>query len=73
MKDDHYIHVIEELLRQIPELERSLSQVAAESERQRLARSLRHREKRLERMIPFQFRRQLHNMCQQVGVRGNFI
>ena len=73
MKDDSYRHAIEELLRQIPELERNLSQVAGENERQRLERSLRHREKRLERMIPFQFRLQLRNLCLQAGVQGNFL
>ncbi|RMG67839.1 MAG: hypothetical protein D6722_12555 [Bacteroidetes bacterium] len=73
MKDDRYIQAIEEVLRQMAELERHLSEASGEGERQRLTRALRLREKRLERMTPFQFRLQLRNLCLKAGVQGNFL
>jgi regulator of replication initiation timing len=72
-RDKHHDHRIEELLRQIPELERSLSSAKEETTRISLEKSLKHRRKRFEFLIPYQFRRQLRNMCKDAGIRGEFM
>ena len=73
MNSDKHHSRIEELLRQIPELERSLSDAQEEQTRIRLERSLKHRRKRFEFLIPYPFRQQLREICKEVGVRGDFM
>ncbi len=72
MEDRHH-HEIDQLLQQIAVLERSLSATTREDERLRLEKCLNRREKRLELMIPFQFRLKLRSLCSQAGVSSNFI
>jgi hypothetical protein len=73
MKADSHRQTIEHLLKSIPALERDLQCPEKEGERKRIARSLQNQTKRLERLIPFRFRLQLHNLCKQAGVSGSFI
>ena len=73
MEPDKYHNTIERLLRQIPELERNLSMAQEEKTRINLERSLKLRRKRFEHLIPYQFRRQLRNLCRDAGVRGDFM
>ncbi|GAB4408537.1 MAG: hypothetical protein OHK0039_11720 [Bacteroidia bacterium] len=72
MKDDSYSRAIDELLREIPALERTLSTTGEDATRQALQRSLNHRLKRFECLIPYRFRLQLQHLCREVGVCGNF-
>jgi hypothetical protein len=73
MEPDKHIHTIERLLQQIPELERNLDRAEREEERIRIERSLKHRRKRFEHLIPFRFRLELRRLCQQAGVQGDFL
>lgn len=73
MEPDRYFDNIERLLRQIPELERNLSLAQEEKARINIERSLKNRRKRFEHLIPYQFRRQLRNLCRDAGVRGDFM
>lgn len=73
MEPDKYYDTIEQLLRQIPELERNLLSAQEEKQRINLERTLKLRRKRFEHLIPYQFRRQLLNICRDVGVRGEFM
>ena len=73
MKPDKYALAIEQLLRQIPELERNLSIACNKEDKLSLERSLKHRRKRFEHLIPFSFRIQLRNLCKQAGISGNFL
>ena len=73
MAHDPYLRSIENLLRSISQLERKLSASQVESERQKIRKALRNRQKRLELLIPFQFRLQLHNLCKEVGVKTDLV
>lgn len=63
---------IEELLREIPALERDLHAEEVNVNRTRLEKSLRMRLKSFEHLIPFSFRQELRYLCQQAGVSGEF-
>jgi len=71
MDTDKYIRSIDELLRQIAELERNLL-VANGDHKFFIQRSLKNKHKRFEHLIPFKFRTQLKNLCREEGVMGSF-
>lgn len=73
MERDRYRTEIERLLRDIPELERTLSASPPEDERVSCERSLKMRRKRFEHLIPYRFRLELRRLCQQAGVEGDFM
>jgi hypothetical protein len=73
MEADKYRSEIERLLRDIPELERILLACLPERERISCERSLKMRTKRFEHMIPYRFRLELRTICQQAGVKGDFM
>ena len=68
----NYHQEIEFILSDLPRLERALMATKEEEKRLQLERSLKTRTKRFERLIPYQFRRQLQNLCLHVGVKGEF-
>ncbi|MDX2286761.1 MAG: hypothetical protein NW241_21525 [Bacteroidia bacterium] len=70
---DKYHHTIDQLLREIPELERCLERAQDARTRHALRRTLTTRLKRLDHLIPFQFRLELHRLCESSGVRGQFL
>ncbi|RMG19829.1 MAG: hypothetical protein D6730_20880 [Bacteroidetes bacterium] len=72
MRSDQYKTAIEEVLMRIPQLEKALQGSNCPREKRFLNRSLKSQEKRFERMIPYQHRRALQALCDQVGVRGEF-
>ena len=72
-EQDQYIAAIESILSEIPALERSLENAKNPDHQKRVERSLKQRNKRFERMISFQFRMQLRNICREVGVEGRFL
>ncbi|MCB0835937.1 MAG: hypothetical protein KDD99_04675 [Bacteroidetes bacterium] len=73
MKPDKYISSIEQILQQISALERDLTIAPNESERKRIDRLLNQQLKKMERLIPYKFRRELINICQESGIEGNFL
>lgn len=72
MRQDPYIKQIEQLLQEIPALERDLGCESAEEHRRRLERALRAKNKRFELLIPFSFRQQLRGICRQAGIHAIF-
>ncbi|MEL6675656.1 MAG: hypothetical protein AAFR61_25845 [Bacteroidota bacterium] len=72
MKQDLHQTAIEQLLQQIPLIERNVWAQQSEQDRERWEKRLRQKEKRFERLIPYSFRRQLKNLCLEVGVSGEF-
>lgn len=72
MEADQYIIAIEKVLKRIPKLEQQLEATACPDEQKSLERSLKFQRKRFERMIPYQHRRVLHNLCQQLNIQGDF-
>ncbi len=72
MRQDSYMKQIEQLLQEIPALERNLGCEEASGDRRKLERALRARNKRFELLIPFSFRQQLRGICRQAGVKGTF-
>ena len=73
MKPDMHIEAIERLLRSIPSLERDLLHAQEELRVKRLKKSLHARNKRLERLIPFRLRLELHRLCKQSGISETFL
>ncbi|MEZ4829429.1 MAG: hypothetical protein R3C61_24565 [Bacteroidia bacterium] len=71
--EDQYILSIEQLLRQISDLRRELEGEPGADRRRSVERSIRQREKRLERLIPYKFRIELRNICLNLGVTGDFL
>ena len=69
---EHYLHTIDRLLRELSSLEREVA-TAPDHERTSRERSLKVRRKRFERLIPYQFRQQLRSLCRDVGVEGDFM
>ena len=72
MGQDLYMKRIDELLREIPSLERHIDEEQSEERRNSLVRSLKARKKRFEHLIPFAFRQELRCICQRAGVSGSF-
>ncbi|TAE62045.1 MAG: hypothetical protein EAZ89_00090 [Bacteroidetes bacterium] len=72
MKPDKYTLAVDQLLRQMAELERRASLAEAEEERRQVGRCLEHCHKRFEYLIPFPFRMELRRLCRDAGVQGNF-
>ncbi len=72
MGHEPYMKQIEELLREIPCLERTINEESSEERRFSLERSLKARTKRFEHLIPFSFRQELRFLCREVGVNGEF-
>ena len=73
MKPDKHKLSIEQLLQELPSLERNLSATHDPNKRRRIERLLNQRLKRLERLIPYKFRRELGNICAKAGIDGNFV
>lgn len=72
MEADQYILAIENVLKRIPKLEQELEKVKCPERQKSLERSLKFQRKRFERMIPYQHRRTLSNLCCQLGIKGDF-
>lgn len=72
MGQDLHIKRIDELLRDISELENKLMSEHCELERTRISKSLKARQKRLEFLIPYPFRRELTILCQKAGIDASF-
>lgn len=72
-EQDQYTAAIESILSEIPALERSLENAKNPDHQKRVEKSLKQRNKRFERMISFQFRMKLRNLCREVGVDGHFL
>ncbi len=72
MQTNQYIIAIEEVLRRIPELEQAVEKAQCPCQHRSLARSLKLQRKRFERMISYQDRRSLQNLCMQLGIDGKF-
>ncbi len=69
---EQYLHTIDRLLRELSLLEREVAHAPA-NEKVGRERSLKVRTKRFERLIPFQFRLELKNLCREAGVQGDFM
>lgn len=72
-REDRYIIAIEQILQQIPQLERNLAKTCCENEKRSIEKSLKQREKRFEFLIPYKFRIELQNICHNLGVKGKFL
>ncbi len=68
-----YSNTINTLLRDIPLLERKMLDAVSPEESQKLHKSLRYREQKLDRLLSYQERWQLRQMCLESGVSGNFL
>ena len=71
MNTDKYIRSIDELLRQMAQLEKNLQEAEGEY-KFFIQRSLKNKNKRFEHLIPYKFRLQLKNICRDAGVIGQF-
>ncbi|MEL6625845.1 MAG: hypothetical protein AAFQ83_21485 [Bacteroidota bacterium] len=70
---DRHTMEIDLLLRQIAQLERRIEASTEDHERIPLERSLKHRVKRFEHLIPFKFRLKLRRMCKEAGISSEFV
>lgn len=73
MNTDLHRQAIEQVLREIPVLERNIGGESCPTAQKQLQRSLNQQQKRFEHMISYQFRMSLRKMCREVGVRGDFM
>ncbi|MDX2246753.1 MAG: hypothetical protein SF052_08265 [Bacteroidia bacterium] len=71
--EDQYRVTIDQLLRQLSDLQKELGGNLCDQRRKSIERSIKQREKKLERLIPYKFRLELKILCQKAGVSGDFI
>lgn len=71
--EDQYILTIDQLLRQLSDLQKALDGNPCAERQKSIERSIRQKEKRLEHLIPYKFRMELKILCQKAGVSGDFI
>lgn len=72
MNADKYIRSIDQLLREIAELERNL-QHAEGDHKFFIQRSLKNKNRRFELLFPYKFRLQLTQLCNELGISGDFL
>lgn len=70
--DNLYASTIEDVLRQIAELERRIASVPCKIRKRSLQKTLKNKEKRLDHMIPYQHKRALQILCRDSKIQGKF-
>ena len=70
--DNLYASTIEDVLRQIAELERRIASVPCDVRKKSLQKNLKNKEKRLDHMIPYQHKRALDILCKNNKIQGKF-
>lgn len=73
VKEDQHAKSVDQLLREIALLERNLATAGHHGGQEKLGKALHLRLKKLERMIPYPFRRELDNLCQCAGIDSHFL
>lgn len=72
MLPEDYAHTIDKVLREIPQLERTLKVSHCPDEQKKVERSLKQRVKKLERLISYQHRKSLRQICTELGIICDF-
>ena len=73
VKEDQHAKTIDQLLKEIALLERVIAKKRRPEQQEQASRALHLRLKKMDRMIPYPFRRELDSFCHKIGIGSNFL